>query len=345
MSVTASRLGLTREQLLAYRRAATHLDTRLPAGAASLGKAAWGGLTDSMPRAAVLSVHARVQGTRPDVLDDEALDQVWGLRYSAYAVAAHDRAPFTLGRLADDAKKRAFCIAMADRLEAFLDGRRLDVRTAGRGLGVHPNALRYAAPSGRVLIRWDGARQPTVWTAPAPPVTPDEARLELARRYLHVFGAGTAEGFGAWAGLRPPSAAAGIAGLEAAGGLVPVTTPIGDAWSLAADEPALRKAAKPGPSAPARLLPSGDTYYLLQGSDRSLLVPEADRRARLWTSRVWPGAVLVDGELVGTWRRANAKLTVEPWRTLAPTEREAVEAEAAALPLPGLEGRISVAWG
>jgi hypothetical protein len=342
--VTATRLELTREQLLAYRRAATHLDVRLPAGAASLRKAAQGGLTDSMPRAAVLSVHARVEGTRPDVLDDPALDQVWGLRYSAYAVAADDRAPFTLGRLSDNPKKRAFSIEMADRLEAFLDGRRLDVREAGRGLGVHPNALRYGAPTGRVLIRWDGARQPTVWTAPAPPVTPEQARLELARRYLHVFGAGTAEGFGEWAGLRPPSALAGIAGLEATGELLAVSLPIGDAWSLAADEPALRAAATPGHPAPARLLPSGDTWYLLQGADRALLVPEADRRARLWTSRVWPGAVLVGGELVGTWRRANAKLSIEPWRTLTAREREAVEQEAVSLPLIGLEGRIAVSW-
>ena len=39
---------------------------------------------------------------------------------------------------------------------------------AGRGLGEHPNRLRYAAPTGTVLIRWDGARQPTVWTVPPP---------------------------------------------------------------------------------------------------------------------------------------------------------------------------------
>ena len=26
----------------------------------------------------------------------------------------------------------------------------------------------------------------------------------------------------------------------------------------------------------------------------------------LWTPRVWPGALLVEGEVVGTWRRAQA---------------------------------------
>src|SRR3712207_7028715 len=41
-------------------------------------------------------------------------------------------------------------------------------------------------------------RSPSVWTVPAPEVDPVDARLELARRYLHVFGPGTREGFADW---------------------------------------------------------------------------------------------------------------------------------------------------
>ena len=59
------------------------------------------------------------------------------------------------------------------------------------------------------------------------------------------------------------------------------------------------------PAAPARLLPSGDAYFLLDGAERKLLLPRADQRQRLWTSRVWPGALLVEGEIRGTWRRAQ----------------------------------------
>jgi hypothetical protein len=124
--------------------------------------------------------------------------------------------------------------------------------------------------------------------------------------------------------------------------LTPVRTPIGDAWFLSSDEPAFREHA--GPAAAARLLPSGDTYYLLQGADRELLVPDAAQRAALWTSRVWPGAVLVGGEIVGTWRRASADVTVQSWRRLTGAERAAVEAEAASLPLPGLARQIAVRW-
>jgi hypothetical protein len=73
-------------------------------------------------------------------------------------------------------------------------------------------------------------------------------------------------------------------------------------------------------------------------------VPQAELRGELWTSRVWPGAVLVEGEIVGTWRRANANLSVNPWRRLSSAERVAVEAEAASLPLPGLKGAITLTW-
>ena len=119
-------------------------------------------------------------------------------------------------------------------------------------------------------------------------------------------------------------------------------TAIGDAWILARDEPAFREA--PGPAAPARLLPSGDAYFLLQGRDRELLVPDAAQRGELWTSRVWPGAVLVDGEVVGTWRRAGSTMHVRTWRRLSRASRDAVEAEAASLPLPGAERRITLRW-
>ena len=169
---------------------------------------------------------------------------------------------------------------LASRLDAFLDGRTMGYGEAGDGLGEIPNRLRYAATTGRVLIRWDGARQPTIWTVPPPDVDPRDARLELARRYLHVFGPGTAAGFAQWAGIGP---AGGRAAFEAlAGSLTPVRTPVGEAWILTADEPTFR--AGGGPVAPARLLPSGDAYYLLQGADRELLVPDPDRRDELWTS-------------------------------------------------------------
>ena len=71
-------------------------------------------------------------------------------------------------------------------------------------------------------------------------------------------------------------------------------TPLGASWILSRDEEAFR--ADEDPVAPARLLPRGDAYFLLWGSERELLVEDAEHRGALWTSRVWPGAVLVEGD-------------------------------------------------
>jgi len=334
-----TRLSLTRTQILASRRRVSALDERLPRGAESLRTAAWAGLTDSMPRAALLSIHARVEGTEPSTWEDPSLVQLWGPRFSAYVVSASDVAPFTLGRLDEPGPARRTADDIAARMTAVLGGRRMRDREVAAELGIG-NAIRYAAPTGTILMRWDGARAPQIWAVPRPDVDPWEARLELARRYLHVCGPSGPEQFAKWAGI---GAASGAAAFEGLGGeLTPVTTPIGDAWILATDEPTFQ--ARPGPAARARLLPSGDTYFLLWGGHRELLLTNADQRARLWTSRVWPGALLVDGEIAGTWRRANEKLTIQPWRRLTPPEVEAVESEAASLPLPGVQGRIVVRW-
>jgi len=332
-------LQLSRQQILAHRRMVSALDARLDRSGPSLERAAAAGLQDSMPRAALLSIHARVSGIGPGTWAEPPLVQVWGPRYSAYVIAERDLAVFTLGRLSEEPKARQRAEDVADRLAAALGEERMDVRDAARIVGLHPNALRYAAPTGRFLIYWDGAKQPLIWSVPAPTVDPVEARLELARRHLHVFGPGTSGSFASWAGVRPKPAAATFDSLG--GELVAVRTPIREAWILASDESDFRSA---DGAVSTRLLPSGDAYFLLQGEDRDLLVSDAAHRSRLWTSRVWPGAVLLDGEIVGTWRRSEHKVTVHPWRPLTRTGREAVEDEAASLPLPGVTRSIKVSW-
>jgi hypothetical protein len=332
-------LELNREQILAHRRQVSALDKRLSHSARALAASATAGLQDSMPRAALLSLHARVSETRPTTWQEPPLVQVWGPRYSAFTIAERDRAVFTLGRLPASANALSRAEDVAHRLEAALGDERMDVRDAARLVGLHPNALRYAAPTGRFLIYWDGARQPLIWTVPAPELDPLEARRELARRHLHVFGPTTAAAFASWAGVRPTEAEETYDALTKA--LLPVRTPLGEAWILASDEASLLSA---DGAASTRLLPSGDTYYLLQGAERELLVPNPARRELLWTSRVWPGAILHHGEIVGTWRRSHHRVTIEPWEPLSDTDREAIEGEAVSLPLPGLTRPIAVTW-
>lgn len=340
MSERIARLALSTLQILAFRRRVGYLEGRLPAGSPSLRLAAWAGLQDSSPRAALLSLHARVESITSSSWEHASLVQLWGPRFSDYVVASEDLALFSLARLPEDARGLARARETAERLHAFLDGRRMPFGEAGRGLGVPPNSLRYAAATGRVLLRWDGARQPVIWSVPAPEMEPAAARLELARRFLHVFGPGTAASFGRWAGLRGSAAVSTFAVL--APELTPTSTAAGDGWILAEDEAAMR--APVCPVAGVRLLPSGDAFYLVWGADRVLVVPEERRRAELWTTRVWPGALLVDGAVVGTWRRAGAEVSIACWRRLSAAERAAVEAEAVSMPL-GLERPIAVQWG
>ena len=167
-----------------------------------------------MPRAALLSLHARVQGVEPSTWEDPSLAQLWGPRYSTYVVPKRDFALFSLGRYPDSAKGRLRAERIAEQLHAQLDGARMTDGEVGRALGVNSNMFRYAATTGTVAIRWEGARAPTVWTVEAPEVDPADACRELARRHLHIFGPTTADGFARWAGISRGAGATAFASLE-----------------------------------------------------------------------------------------------------------------------------------
>ena len=141
---------------------------------------------------------------------------------------------------------------------------------------MHPNGLRYAAPTGRVVMRWDGAERPTIWTVPAPVMDVAEARCELVRRHLHSVGPATPASFAEWAGVASRHARTTFDMLR--GSLTDVRTPIGDAVILNDDEDAIR--ASSSTPAPARLLPSGDPFLLLWGADRELLIPDSGQTPR-----------------------------------------------------------------
>ncbi|MGC4896701.1 winged helix DNA-binding domain-containing protein [Micromonospora sp. DT31] len=97
-------------------------------------------------------------------------------------------------------------------------------------------------------------------------------------------------------------------------------------WLLAADEAALAAAG----SAATRLLGPYDLF--LQAKDRPTLVPDAARAKELWPVLGRPGAVLTDGELVGTWRPRKSGRTftvaVQPWVKLSEGTRRAVAEQA-----------------
>ncbi|NHC15567.1 DNA glycosylase AlkZ-like family protein [Motilibacter deserti] len=97
-------------------------------------------------------------------------------------------------------------------------------------------------------------------------------------------------------------------------------------WVLPADVDALSGPAVRG----ARLLGPFDLF--LQAKDRALLVDDPARSKALWPVLGRPGALLLDGDLAGTWRprKTGKRLRVElvPWAPL-PAKQRAVLDEAA----------------
>lgn len=99
-------------------------------------------------------------------------------------------------------------------------------------------------------------------------------------------------------------------------------------WVLADDADALGEG--PASGGVVRLLGPYDPY--LQTRDRERLVPDEGHRRDLWRVLGRPGAIALDGDIVGTWRPVTKSkrfgITIDGWRRLTRPERVAVEAEA-----------------
>jgi hypothetical protein len=102
----------------------------------------------------------------------------------------------------------------------------------------------------------------------------------------------------------------------------------GQRFVLADDVDALRS--PPSAAGTVRLLGPYDPYVQLR--DRELLVPGEAHRKALWPVLGRPGAIVVDGEVVGVWRpkAEGGKLTVrlDPWKRLTGKVRAAVDEQA-----------------
>jgi len=328
--------SITRENVLAFRQRATYLHRRLPLG--RLAEAAFAGLQDSAPRSAVLALHARVKDVSPSAWKDPRFVQVWGPRGAVYVVPGHDVAVFTLGRLPRDPVLEAAVRAAAEKTQRAFRARQAQPERvlSDRAVGLNFRELRIASMTGAVRIEWDGAT--TSWWLVEPPAeAPEPARLELARRFLRSVGPSTTEEFAWWSGGWAGSFGSSTRGelsdaqhtfrsLEKE--LIEVEVEGRKRWALRTDRSRLERAA---PVDTVRLLPAGDPF--LASADRGLLVPQPRFRSELWPKSVWPGALLVNGELVGTWRRQLGRVTVRAWRPLEPEVTEAVEDEVSSMPI------------
>jgi hypothetical protein len=144
----------------------------------------------------------------------------------------------------------------------------------------------------------EGAKAPFVllddWLGgPLPPVDPVAARRDLLRRYLHAYAPSTPAQFASWLGVH-------VGDIRHWWELVEddltATDHGGRSWMLTGDLDAMRASRLPQG---VRLLPPSDPYT--QSRDRDTIVAPG-RQREVWRATGSPGTVLVDGELVGTWR-------------------------------------------
>jgi hypothetical protein len=160
---------------------------------------------------------------------------------------------------------------------------------------------------------------------PVPGLTPAATvpeRLDVVRAFLRLLGPATPKQVAAY--LDAPVADVRARWPEDA---VEVAVEDERRWLLPADAdrlgdvPAVRG---------TRLLGPFDLF--LQARDRPLLAPEPAHAKALWPVLGRPGAVLTDGDVVGTWRpRTSGKrltVAVELWRGQAAAQRDALTAEA-----------------
>nr|WP_269811341.1 crosslink repair DNA glycosylase YcaQ family protein [Kineosporia rhizophila] len=116
---------------------------------------------------------------------------------------------------------------------------------------------------------------------------------EMLRRYLLVNGPLSSAALGAWIGTTATEVKKHLPP-----GLVEVTTPAGRAWMPEEAVPDLVVAARP--EGLVRLLPGGDPWLTVR--DRELVVPDPQQHKEVYKAISNPGVLLVNGDVVGTWR-------------------------------------------
>ena len=158
----------------------------------------------------------------------------------------------------------------------------------------------------------------------APPLARDEALAELTRRYFARRGPATPRDFAWWSGLTVADARRGIALLDS--GLERLTIGDTEYW-IAADAPP----PPPRRALSAHLLPNYDEYFI-GFRDRSAIGRRvSDTSTVTGGNALIPHVIVVNGELVGIWRRKVERervvVSLEPHTALTRRELDLVAVE------------------
>jgi hypothetical protein len=240
----------------------------------------------------------------------EALGSVIGVLTAVLA----DAEPRTKGQLSE---------ALHDRLPTELEPW-CDVCDVHH---VPDQLLRLAGTAGVYVYGWPHGSRQTLMAANIwlnGPVGGDvpEARLELARRFVHAYGPASPRHLAAWTGMSATDARDRFASLGDE--LMDVRLDGAPTVVLAEDIDMLDD---PPLAGGARLLPAGDPF--LAQRDRATLLPDKARQRAVWRPVGSPGVVLMTGHPVATWRAQVAggrlRVTVDPFGSLGDKQRTAIE--------------------
>jgi hypothetical protein len=339
---------LSWSQVHAFRLERHHLTKRAPKKNLVRVVGEIGGVQAQVMSAAELQVGVRVECKVDDVRDSlwkrRTLAKTWLMRGTLHLVPAEDLPIYTAAMQTHWMRVRNSWLKFVQLSEPeFLSlveaiGEALDDHVLTRDELIakvakgRPAHIREVMRSGWGMILKPVARsgllcfgpsrgqsvtfaRPRQWLGSWREVDPDEALVEVARRYLKAYGPATREDFARWWGNWPGVGKAAWAGL--AGELVSVDIDGRIASVLAVDAIRIQKqAATPS----IQLLPAFDPY-VMGHSSRDHIV-EAANLSKVSRTAGWISPVLlVDGHVAGTWshvvQKGSLQVSVEPFRPLA----------------------------
>lgn len=207
---------------------------------------------------------------------------------------------------------------VSTRLTARLDKPYLRFCRACNAIHSYELTFRLAALRGGLELQ-PGTSPPVLQRIPGfrPAANPDE-RFDVVRAYLRLLGPATVKQVAEYVDAPVKEVKA-----RWPADAVEVRVDGETRWMLG-------DATDPDGVSTTRLLGPFDLF--LQARDRSTLVPDPARAKALWPVLGRPGAVLVDGEIVGMWRprQSGSKLTVrvEAWSRVSGPVRRRIGEEA-----------------
>jgi hypothetical protein len=324
-------------QVHAFRLQRHHLNGRAPSQDLARVVGEIVGAQAQVMSAAELQIAVRTQCTVKDVRDslwkDRTLVKTWLMRGTLHLTRAKDLPIFTAAMGRHWIRLRGSWLKfmgvsetelweLVDDIGAALGGapvtREELIAIVGRGRSEHVKTilrsgwggmLKPAARNGRLCFGPSRGQSvtfvnPRQWLGGWHDVDPETAIVEMARRYLRVYGPSTRVDFARWWGAWPGVGAAAWKAL--APELVTVSVEGTRLDALAVDVEAITRSRI---AEPVRLLPLFDPY--LMGHARRDHMLERTHAARVSRTAGWISAVLlVDGVIAGTWTHTAAGKTL-----------------------------------